>query len=331
MWGGAVLTLLLPAVASSFISGGLEFSHEVTDNLYRLASKETGQFTSIGPFVRYEGSLDLRYEGRFSVVEFDADRLFLDNSVTLEKRFLLPGVGNRNAVYAQVQSFFPTGNEIYRYTNITLGDSLSVYLGGRYRFTSHLDATRQVYHSDSLEEYTESSASASIAVPLPYFYITPRLSAILGFYGEDRGFSYGMGADMEFPLTIDWSFLCSFVHHESGRPADYQYIPASYVDDSFFETNPLRRLSRVRLVLSRFFLRHRSQVTVHLDSSLRDFFDVENVTRRDRNLGVSANFTKSLKENLYVSVEWECSFNSSTIDDFDYVKNGASVHFGLTF
>jgi hypothetical protein len=331
VWGGGALTLLLPAVVFSFVSGGLEFSHEVTDNLYLLASKETGQVTSIGPFIHYESLLDLRYEGRFSVIEFDWDRLSLDNSITLEKRSFLPGVGNRNTVYGQVQSFFPTGDEIHRYTNITLGDSLSIYLGGRYRFTSHLDATRQIYHSDSLTDYTESGASASIAIPLPYVFITPHLSAVLGFYGEDRGLSYGIGTDLEFPLTIDWSFLCSFVHHRSGRPADYQYIPASYVDDSFSEADPLRRISRVKLALSRLFLSHRSQVTVGLDSSVRDFFDVEDVTRRDRNLSVSANFTKSLNDYLYVSTEWESSFNSSTTADFDYTENRASVHFGLTF
>lgn len=326
-----MLILLLPAVACSFVSGGLEFSHEATDNLYLLASKVVGQTTSVGPFIHYEGPLDLYYEGRFSVVEWDRDRLFLDNSVTLQKWSFLPGVGNRNAAYVKLHSFFPTTEEIYRHTKLTLGDSLSIYLGGTYQFASQLNLTYQIHHSDSVMDYVQPAVCASIAIPFPYMFITPQVSADIRFYGEERVPSYGIGTDFHFPLTIEWSFLCSVFHHQSGPPRDDYYIPDSYVDDPFFETDVLRQMSELKVVLSRLLLRHRSQLTVILHSSVKDFFEVENLTRRDRTLSVSAKFTKSLNESLYVSGEWLSSFNSSTIEDFDCTKNGALVHLGLTF
>jgi hypothetical protein len=331
IWGGGLLILLLPVVSHSLVSGGVEFSQEVTDNLYLTASKVMGQITSVGPFIRYEGPLDLYYEGRFSVVEWDTDRLFLDNSVTLRKSSFLPGVGNRNAAYLKLHNFFPTTEDIYRHTRLIIGDSLSIYVGGRYQLVPQLNLTYQTHYSDSIADYVQPAARASIAIPLPYMFITPCISADVRLCREESVPSYGVGADFYFPLTIDWSFLCSVFHHQSAPPGDDRLIPIAYVDDPFFETDVLRQVSGFKVVLSRLLLKHRSRLAVTLHSSVKNFSEVQNVTRRDTNLAVSAKFTKSLNETLYLSAEWLSSFNSSTIADFDYTKNGASAHLGLTF
>jgi hypothetical protein len=93
----------------------------------------------------------------------------------------------------------------------------------------------------------------------------------------------------------------------------------------------LRQMSEIDAVLTRLLLRQRLQLRLRLHGSVKDFLEVENLARRDRTLGVTAKFTKSLNQNLSVSVEWQSVFNSSTVDGFDYTKNGASVHLELTF
>jgi len=328
--GGGIF-FLLPLLLYSYNYKGFSLSYTSTDNLYLLNIKDRGSVMSMSPFLRYENFLDLQYYGNFSVINFEASNLYLENYFELQKEFYLPGVGNKNLLYSSIYSFFPTSYEIYRFNDLMVGDSLNIYLGDRYLFSLGIKLKYKIFHSDSINNYLEPGINSSISIPLPYFFFTPNVSAGVKIYENEGLPFYKTSSHFYFPMTLDFSFTLSLSYYYLTPPKGEHPISIIYIDDPFFEGETLREQSELNIFLTKLFLNHYFQINGNLNLFEKRFFEAENMTRKDRGIRANMELSKMVNENISVALKLESIVNSSTLQDFEYTRNSIDLNLRLIF
>jgi hypothetical protein len=329
---GGVL-LLLPFLTYSYDpnkGAGFQFRYGLTDNIYQLNIKDAGQIVSLSPFAFCEGSLELNYGGDISLINFDANNLLLANDIRVTKTVLLPGIGNKTAFYADLYSFHAPSYEQYRVVNITAGNSLHAYLGN-HLLSTETKVLFKHYPLDSLNDYLEPKITLGIGIPLPYVVFTPTVG--FGFRSHQGEFVplYTARSEFYLPLTLDFSalFELSFMH--ATRPQHDYIIPLEYVDDPFFEAENINQLFELQISATRTLARNRVFVETRLALYSKEFYEIENLERRDGGLHILVQLTKLFTDNFALHLNGHSRFNASTIDDFDYMKNGIELSLELIF
>lgn len=327
--GGVVL--LLPLLLYSYTNKGLSFSYIVSDNVYLLNIKDYGSIIDISPFFRYEGFFSFMYNGNVSLINFDDNNIFLTNNLSLQKKFYLTGVGNKNITYVNLYSFLPASRDIYKYTEFILGNSLNIYVADKYLFAPDVNLKYKNFSSDSMSDYLEPNIKSSIKIPLPYFFFIPEIGAGMKMYDNEALLFYTILSHFDFPLNLNFSAALSLSYLHTQHPEDVYPIDAAYADDPFFEQENLSHMSDITLLVNKVFLKQYSQLSLDVQIFEKEFFEVDNQGRNDNGLKASVAFTKFIKRNLSFSVQFESLFNSSSLDDFDYNKNNLVLSFQLIF
>lgn len=328
--GGGVL-LLLPLLLYSYNPKGLSISYSSTDNIYLLDIKDRGSITSISPFLSYDNFIDFQYYGNFSVINFDESNLYLDNYIELQKEVYLPGVGNKNIFYFNFYNFFSTSYEIYRLYEVALGDSLNIYFKNNYLLSSGIKLKYKAFPHDSINNYIEPGVNLSIAIPLPYFFFTPRVSTGFRIFNDESMLFYKVSSSIYFPMTLDFSLSLSLSYYNL-QPPDIEFpIIKTYSDDPFYEVESIKEMTEFNIYLFKLFSDIDSRVDLNLHLFDKRFFEVDNISRNDKGFKVNIKFSKMLSENLITDVKFESYINSSTFPDFDYTRNTFGLSLQLIF
>jgi hypothetical protein len=329
---GGVL-LLLPLLAFSYNphkGAGFQLKYSATDNIYQLNIRDAGQIVSLSPFVFYEDFFEFNYAGDFSLINFDGNNLLFTNDIRIAKTILLPGVGNKMAFYADLYSFHAPSYEQYRVSNITAGNSLHAYLG------NHLLSTEtrvrfKHYPLDSLNDYLSPNITVGLGIPLPYVMFTPTVGFGFRSYRDEFLPLYTARSEFYLPLTLDFSALFGLNFMHVTRPQHDYIIPLEYIDDPFFEEENINQLFELQVSTTRTFARNRAFIEARLTLFSKEFYEVESLERRDSGLHVFIELTKLFADNLALHLNGYSRFNASTIDDFDYTKNGIELSLELIF
>lgn len=329
--GGGILFFLLPFLLYAGGSKGIVFCGSATDNLYLLGIKEGGTILSVNPFLQYEKFLDFKYDGKAMVINFDNSNLLFENYIELQKKIYLPGVGNKNIIYSNVSSVFPMSYEIFRVADVTIGDSLNMYLGSKYLISPGISVKGKYFQSDSITDYLEPMAKIAASIPLPYFFLVPIITAGSRMYGQEKLLFYRINPNFSFPLMLDFSFTLSMLYYKSDTPAPEYQIPEAYLNDIFFEEETIERDVEFGAVINKVFLEQRLQSSLNVYLFNKTFFQVADSTREDEGVQASLKIIKNLNRKLFFSLRIEFIFNQSNIEEFDYTKNSADLSVGFVF
>jgi hypothetical protein len=328
--GGGVF-LLLPLLLYSYNPKGLSISYSSTDNIYLLDIKDRGSIMSVSPFLSYDNFIDFQYYGNFSIINFDNSNLFIDNYIELQRKVYLPGVGNKNIFYLNFYNFFSSSYDIYRLYEVALGDSLNIYLRNNYLFSSGIELKYKVFPHDSINNYIEPGVNLSIAIPLPYFFFTPRVFTGFRIFNDELMPFYEVSSSIYFPLTLDFSLNLSFSYYNLQPPDTGSIIIDTYLDDPFYEVDAMKEMTEFNIKLFKLFSGIDSRVDLSLNLYNKSFFEVDNISRNDKGFKANIKFSKMLSENLITDVKFESYINSSTFSDFEYTRNTVGLSLQLIF
>lgn len=330
MAGGAVI-LLLPLLLLSNSYTGIKVSNSYTDNLYFIGEIEKrGNITNVSPFLGYSGFLDFDYLGDISIIDFDKDDVFIGNRVGIQKKFNLPGLGNKNYLYINGYNFTPLNYQNYGLNEIYGGDSLSLYLG-KFLLSSGMKIGYVDFNSDSIEDYVKPELTADLSIPMPYFYFVPGIDVGLMFYGDERLPYYNFSISLDFPLTGDFTMAASGSYFWLSEPKDDNPLADSLLLDPFFEKEGIARNIRLNLSINKTFVEYKSYLKLYLSIFKKDFFEIGDILRNDTGLFVSLQYTKMVNKNTSFFVSFSTQMNNSTIDNLSYVKNNLGGGFQLIF
>jgi hypothetical protein len=330
MIGGAII-LLLPFLLLSNIHGGVLVSNSYTDNLYFIGEIEKGgNESAIAPFFEFSGLVDLYYSGNISMIDFNDDDIFFGNSISLKKKFNLPGLGNKNYIYLEGYNFTPLTYQEYRLNEISAGDSLLVNLG-RYLFFAGTQFDYVNFDSDSIEDYIEGELRSYISIPMPYFYLVPGIGTGLMLYGDEMLPYYMFSLSMDFPLTGDFFFSISGLYFKLSEPQDDYPLSDSLLLDPFFENEGIERNANLALSVTRSFMEERSLINLYMELFKKDFFEIGNIRRNDSGVFVDLRFTHIINNNLSLFVGLNSTVNNSTIENLNYTKNSIDGGIQLIF
>ena len=328
MAGGAIV-LLLPFILLGYT--GIKVSNSYTDNLYFIGGIEKrGNITNVSPFFSYSGFLDFDYWGSVTMIDFDEEDVFIGNRVDIQKRFNLPGFGNRNYLYANGYNFTPLNYENYRLNEIYGGDSLSLYLGN-FLLSADIKITYVNFNSDSIEDYVKPEFKTNLSIPMPYFYFVPGFGAGFMVYEDKRLPWCYFSLVLDFPLTGDFTialsgdcFLLSDTENDSP-------LADSLLLDPFFENEGITRSVDLSLSVNKNFVKHSGYLSLYLNLFEKDFFEVENIRRNDSGLFGSLKYTKITSKNTSFFVSFSSQVNNSSIENLNYIKNDIAVGIRLIF
>ena len=329
---GGVL-ILLPLIASSYSparGGALGLGYGVTDNIYQLDIRDAGQIISLHPYLFYTGFLDIDYSGTIALINFETDNLLLTNEMEIAKKILLPGVGNKTAFYAGISSVYTPGYAQYRTIDITGGNSLHVYFRN-YFLSLETEIRCKYYLLDSLNDYLKPQLSLACGIPLPYFVLTPEIEIGFRNYPQELVPFYRTGTSAFFPLTLDISVAMGVHYWYASAPQIDHIIPLTYADDPFFEEDNLNALLTLDMSATRMFHKNRVSAEANIFLFRKAFYEIEGLQRTDRGLVLSVSINKLIREDLRLLLHGYTYVNSSTIEDFDYLKNEIELNLELIF
>lgn len=328
MAGGAII-LLLPFILLSY--AGITVSNSYTDNLYFIGEIEKrGNITNVSPFFSYSGFLDFDYWGNVSMIDFDEEDVFIGNRVGIQKRFNLPGLGNRNYLYVNGYNFTPLSYENYSLNEIYGGDSLSLYLGN-FLLSVGVKVDYVNFNSDSIDDYVKPQLKTNLSIPMPYFYFVPGFGAGFMVYGDERLPYYNFSLVLDFPLTGDFTIAFSgdyFLLSDTGNDSP---LSDSLLLDPFFENEGITRSVGLNLSVNRNFVKQRAYLSLYLNLFEKDFFEVENIQRNDSGFFGSLKYTKMANKNTSFFVSFSTKINNSTIENLNYIKNDIGGGIQLIF
>ena len=325
--GGLVLPLLLFASSKT----GVFFSQLVTDNLYWLNSKDSGLLVAVMPFIDYDDFVFVHADAFFSNANFNRENTVFSASCQIEKSFQLPRIGNNDVLYLNTRIFLPKYYTDYSLVDFSVGDSLSVYLAGRYRMVVDAAMEYRYFLSDSLNAYYQPELSTSITLPVPYAYLSPRGNVGIKRY-DDRDIPYfGLSMDLMLPLTYTYS--CSFIfdYHRAGSATDSSPLIGSYADDPFFEKENIYEASVLRFGFKRLFINQYAELDIACDLYNRNFFLVESIERNDKGALMRAEFTKVISRHITLILGLESMLNASSAEDFSYTKTSLDFNIEWVF
>lgn len=329
--GGVIL--LLPLIAFSYSPQeytGLQIGYTITDNIDQLNLRDAGQIINASPFFFYSGFLQFDYAGDISLINFESDNLLVANAIEITKNILLPGIGNKTAIYAELFSFYTPSYQQYRLFDIMAGNALNAYLGD-YLFSLDTKAHYKYYLMDSLNGYLEPSLNLSCGIPLPYFLFTPEIEIGFRQYLQEFVPFYRNGSELFFPLTLDFTVGVGIEYLRSSQPQSDHIIPLRYVDDPFFEEENISELLGLDISATRTIVKKRIFAEVKLVLFRKIFYEIQDLERIDKGLEFSIGFTKFIRDDLRLHVNGHNHLNTSTIEDFDYMKNEIEVNLELIF
>jgi hypothetical protein len=329
---GGVL-VLLPLIASSYSPkehAGLQFGYTITDNINQLNLRNAGQIINASPFFFYSSFLQFDYAGDISLINFESANLLLANDIKITKNVLLPGIGNKTAIYADIYSYYTPSYVQYRIFDITAGSSLHTYFGN-YAFSLDMKVRHKNYVLDSLDDYLEPSLDIALSIPLPYSLFMPNIEMGFRKYLEEQVLFYSTGSELSFPLTLDFSIAMGMEYSRSSQPQSNYIIPLSYADDPFFEEENISELFDLDISVTRTIAKKRIFAEAKLTLFRKVFYEIEDLARIDKGLQFSLRFTKIIKDHLRVHVNGNNHINTSTIEDFDYMKNEVELNLELIF
>jgi hypothetical protein len=328
--GGAII-LLLPFLLLSNSYGGISASNSYTDNLYFIGDIEKGGNKSeIAPFFGYLGLIDLRYSGNISVIDFNGDDIFFGNSLSIQKKFNLPGLGNKNYIYLEGYNFTPLTYEEYRLNEISAGDSVLVNLG-RYLLFAGTQFDYVEFGSDSIADYIKGGLKSYLSFPMLYFYFVPGAVTGLMLYGDEMLSYYIFSLSMDFPLTGDFSFSVSGSYFKLSEPQSDYPISDSLLLDPFFENEGVVRNANFTVSVTKSFMEESYLLNLYLELFKRDFFEIGTIRRNDSGFFVDFRFNRILNNNLSLFVGFNSTINSSTIENLNYTKNSIDGGIQLIF
>jgi len=327
--GGAIL-LLLPLFIYSYSIEGLSFAYNLTNNVNGFDLSGGGQVASLRPYVFNETSVIFNYNGDFSMIDFNPTNFYMANNLGLAKRFLLRGVGNRTTMYAGLYSFYAPSYALYNIADIIAGDSMKMYVGN-FLFSTDARIRYKYFYTNLIKSYYQPRLKAAIRIPLPYTYFTPKIEGGFRVYDDEFVPFYDAEAQIFFPLTIDLSLATWFAINMASHP-DSEYItPIQYVDDPFFEEENVSEKYELGLYVTKSFVKQRAFIEARTNLFRKLFYDMEGMGREDEGIHVSLQYTKFVSSTLVFYAKVSTLFNSSTVNDFDFVKNDLELIFELIF
>ena len=327
--GGAIL-LLLPLFIYSYSIEGVSFAYNLTNNVNGFELSGGGQVASLRPYVFNESSVTFTYNGDFSMIDFNPTNFYMANNLGLAKKILLRGVGNRNTLYAGLYSFYAPSYTLYNIADIIAGDSLNMYVG-KLLLSSDARIRYKYFHTGLINSYYEPRLKTAIRIPLPYTYFTPKLEGGFRIYNEEFVPFYIAEAQILFPLTIDLSAATWFALNMASHP-DSEYItPIQYVDDPFFEEENISEKYELGLYVTKSFVKQRAFIEARTNLFRKFFYAMEGMEREDEGIRVSLQYTRFVSSTFVFYAKVSTLFNSSTVNDFDFIKNDLELIFELIF
>ena len=328
--GGATV-LLLPFILLSNSYAGIKVSDSYTDNLYFIGEiKRGGNQTTVSPFFSYSGFFDFEYMGNASMIDFDGEDIFIGNRVEIQKRFNLPGLGNKNYLYVNGYNFFPLNYQNYGLSEIYGGDSLSLYIGnlllGLGIRVGYVD-----FNSDSVEDYIKPEIKTDLSIPMPYFYFVPGFDAGFMIYKDARLPYYDFSLVLDFPLTGDFTIALSGNYFRLSEGENDSPLSDSLLLDPFFEKEGITRNVSLGLSVNKTFVGQKSYLSLYLSLFKKDFFEVENIQRNDSGFFSVLQYTKMISNNASVFVGFSSQVSNSTVENLSYTRNSVSGGIQLIF
>ncbi len=330
MAGGAII-LLLPFLLLSNSYTGFSVSNSYTDNLYFIGEIEKGgNKTNISPFLSYSGFLDFDYLGNVSIIDFDSEDIFIGNRVGIQKRFNLPGLGNRNHLYINGYNFAPLNYENYGLNEIYGGDSLSLYVGN-FLLGVGMKVAYVNFNSDSVEDYIKPEIKTTLSIPMPYFYFIPGVDAGYMVYEDERLPYYTFSLSLDFPLTGDFTILFSGNYFSLMEPEENYALSDSLLLDPFFEEEGIERKVNLNLSINKTFTKQKAYLDLYLEFFEKDFFEIGGILRNESGFFGGLRYTKIINSNTSFFVSFSSQWNNSTIENLSYVKNNIGGGIQLIF
>jgi hypothetical protein len=330
MAGGAII-LLLPFLLLSNSYAGFSLSNAYTDNLYFIGEIEKGGNTTyLSPFFSYSGFLEFDYGGNVSVIDFDKEDVFIGNRVDIQKRFNLPGFGNRNYLYINGYNFTPLNYEDYELNEIYGGDSLSLYIG-KFLLSLGIKVGYVNFNSDSIEDYIRPELETNFSIPMPYFYFIPGIGAGFMVYEGVRLPYYNFSLVLDFPLTGDFTIAVSGNYLRLSESENDSPISDSLLLDPFFENEGIARNGSLGLLVNKTFVEQKAYLSLYLTLFEKYFFEVESIQRNDSGVFASLQYTKIINNNTSFFFSFSSQVNNSTIENLNYIKNNISGGIRLIF
>jgi hypothetical protein len=329
---GGVL-LLLPLIGLSYgpAKGGvLELGYGVTDNVYQLNIRDAGQTIALSPQLFYAGFLDIDYSGNIALINFETDNLLMTNEMQIAKKILLPGVGNKTSFYAGVSSFYTPGYEQYRTIDITGGNSFHAYFRN-YFFSLETEVRYKYYLLDSLNDYLKPQLGLACGIPLPYFFFTPGIGIGFRKYLQELIPFYRARTSIFFPFALDFSAAMDVNYLHASQPQSDYIIPLRYADDPFFEQDNLNELLTLEISATRMFHKQKMFTELNLDLFQKTFYEIEGLQRTDKGIVFHVGLARFVRDDLRLHLGGRSHINTSTIDEFDYMKNEIEVNLELIF
>lgn len=327
--GGAIM-LLLPLFIYSYSIEGVSLAYNITNNINGFSMSGGGQVASLRPYVLSDDVVIFNYNGDFSVIDFNPTNFYMANNVAVAKKFLLPGVGNRTTMYAGAYHFYAPSYGLYNVVDVMFGDSLNMY-AGNLLFSPDAKVRYKHFYSDFIAGYYEPRLKADVRIPLPYLYLIPKVEGGVRIYGEEFVPLYTAEAQLYFPLTMDLSVVSWLTYHDVADP-DSEYItPIQYVDDPFFEEENIDQRYDLGVYLTKSFIKQQAFIETRVNLFRKIFYEIEGMTRTDEGINVSLQYTKFVSSTLVFYVKASTLINTSTVNDFDFVKNDLELIFELIF
>lgn len=328
--GGAIV-LLLPFILLSSSYAGIKLSNSYTDNLYYIGEIERGgNQTTVSPFFSYSGFLDFDYTGNASMIDFDGEDIFIGNQFEIQKKFNLPGLGNRNYLYVNGYNFFPINYRNYGLSEISGGDSLSLYIGNLLLGLG-IEVGYVDFISDSVKDYIKPEIETRVSVPMPYFYFVPGFTAGFMVYEDARLPYYDFSLGLDFPLTGDFTIALSGNYFQLSLNGSDLPLSDSLLLDPFFENEGIAKNVALGLSVRKTFVKQKAYLSLYLNLFEKGFFKVDNIQRDDSGFFVSLQFTKIVNNNTSFFVGFSSLVNNSTIENLSYTKNNVSGGIQLIF
>ncbi len=323
--------MLLPLLLLSNSYTGFAVSNSYTDNLYFIGEIEkSGNISNVSPFLDYSGFLDFSYWGDISMIDFDREDIFIGNRVGIQKRFNLPGLGNRNYLYINGYNFIPLNYENYGLNEIYGGDSLSFYIGnfllgvgGKVGYVN--------FSSDSVEDYVKPEITTDLSIPMPYFYFVPGFHAGLMLYKNERIPYYNFSLSLDFPLTGDFTMLFSGNYFWFSEPENDYLLSDSLLLDPFFEKEGIARNINLNLSVNKAFLDYKSYLDLYLGIFQKDFFEISDIVRNESGFFVNLRYTKIVNNKTSFFISFSSQVNNSTIEELNYTRNNIGGGIQLIF
>lgn len=327
--GGGVIFLLLPYLAFSNSVKGLSLSYSLSDNLYLLAEKESGSLLALDPFLNYSQSFDVEFKGNYSIINFNANNLFLENKISLQKHLYLPGVGNKNSSYIQFYNLFTPSFDLYRYTTLSAGDSVNFYLLNRFLCSPDFGIQYRYFATDSIPGYLEPYVKSSLSIPLPYFFLIPGAELGSKIYENETLPFYRIFFRFDSPLSVSLSLKASIEYYHCAFSDGTPPITLSYADEPFFEEESINEQTSIIVAMKKWFQREKISTNIQCDVFKKQYFPIEGVPRSDSGAYLHLLLMKMLDPRSSISVSFKSLLNYSTIDDFNYSKNSIGIQYSL--